>query len=779
MDLDSEEYWKKRLLRLFNDGIKLKSFNKESCENEEHIDVNENRGDIIIDEDFHLEWDDSSHLFWYEDFGDSDMSLLSLTVSDCKPQDTLVVQNGNATGECVGSRDGGVTETINEVETKQWIASNRYYANMENETAVRVTAELSPILTVPILDLRDLDRDPVEFEQVQLPLPKLKPCYSLCLSPSAFITAADPAKVTMMQCLQSEKVLRNNTGVSKCVPLPMVTSFMSATAMLGTGYCCAVLQSYQTSPTAVLLYEPEPLLLDLTAVVYFYTMDQFTSALKLLHGHGLKLVMYIVIANAFIILLYNEIGSTFTHRYLKLFVRLLALACLALLLMLYVANVMYGHTQFKVMVQLLVIAATANIFLLVYDKFRLTANYGYPKFYKGKMESATVTFIKEYFRVSFLNFSIRLLFMPDPVDCCFSNIFDIALVFTANSDHYEFTCANKYKSALGLDLGKTLVSFSAACKLPQFGLYKLAPLLTFYLECTAVSKLLELLRTLLLASYVIAMLSQVYEDLTLLLLITALYPALRANKVAHSEYYLLLHERDQVQQPPLLHVLQCGARVPYRLGCSVRPRQNLIMSAMDTDNYRSQMDVMMLLTLFHFGNLVVVPDLHMNAVLDLFIAYDFDYFVECSAAPKLSYVEMSPSLLYNLLMGQCCEANLDIPYHGSDLGTLGSLDQVDLPLLHHGYPAFVPLSNPLYFVDEVDLTQLHQGYPALMLLTNALYVADYSEISELAQLSSKLTSPPLLHGLDMDQGYEANLSTIDSQDHADVVLLSCLCYRGH
>ena len=167
MDLDSEEYWKKRLLRLFNDDIKLKSFNKESCENEEHIDVNENRGDIIIDEDFHLEWDDSSHLFWYEDFGDSDMSLLSLTVSDCKPQDTLVVQNGNATGECVGSRDGGVTETINEVETKQWIA------NMEKETAVRVTAELFPILTASILDLRDLDRDPVEFEQVQLPLPKL------------------------------------------------------------------------------------------------------------------------------------------------------------------------------------------------------------------------------------------------------------------------------------------------------------------------------------------------------------------------------------------------------------------------------------------------------------------------------------------------------------------------------------------------------------------------------------------------------------------------------
>ena len=110
---------------------------------------------------------------------------------------------------------------------------------------------------------------------------------------------------------------------------------------------------------------------------------------------------------------------------------------------------------------------------------------------------------------------------------------------------------------------------------------------------------------------------------------------------------------------------------------------------------------------------------------------------------------------------------------------------MDLPLLHHGYPAFVPLSNPLYFVDEVDLTQLHQGYPALMLLTNALYVADCSEIAELVQLSSKLTSPPLLYGLDMDQGYEceANLSTIGNQDHVDVTLLASLHsahhYRGH
>ena len=70
MDLDSEEFWKKRL---------LKSFNKESYETEERVDVNENRGEITMDEDFHLEWDNSSHLFWYEDApGDSDMSLLSL-----------------------------------------------------------------------------------------------------------------------------------------------------------------------------------------------------------------------------------------------------------------------------------------------------------------------------------------------------------------------------------------------------------------------------------------------------------------------------------------------------------------------------------------------------------------------------------------------------------------------------------------------------------------------------------------------------------------------------
>ena len=79
-----------------------------------------------------------------------------------------------------------------------------------------------------------------------------------------------------------------------------------------------------------------------------------------------------------------------------------------------------------------------------------------------------------------------------------------------------------------------------------------------------------------------------------------------------------------------------------------------------------------------------------------------------------------------------------------------------------GFLASVPLTNCLYSVDEVDPTQ-----------------ADYSEIFQLAQLSSKLTSPPLLHGLDMDQGCEANLSTIGNQDHVDVTLLASLRYRGH
>ena len=105
------------------------------------------------------------------------------------------------------------------------------------------------------------------------------------------------------------------------------------------------------------------------------------------------------------------------------------------------------------------------------------------------------------------------------------------------------------------------------------------------------------------------------------------------------------------------------------------------------------------------------------------------------------------------------------------------------------YGAFASMThtNALYFVNEIDLdlTQVHHGYPAFMLPTNALYVADCSEISELAQLSPKLTSPPLLHGLDMDQGCEANLGTVGNQNHVDVTPLaqaslhSAHHYRGH
>ena len=57
------------------------------------------------------------------------------------------------------------------------------------------------------------------------------------------------------------------------------------------------------------------------------------------------------------------------------------------------------------------------------------------------------------------------------------------------------------------------------------------------------------------------------------------------------------------------------------------------MSAMDTDNYRSPMGVMLLLTFqdsaqFHFGNLVF-------AMLDPFVECN----VECSAATKLSFLK--------------------------------------------------------------------------------------------------------------------------------------------
>ena len=190
----------------------------------------------------------------------------------------------------------------------------------------------------------------------------------------------------------------------------------------------------------------------------------------------------------------------------------------------------------------------------------------------------------------------------------------------------------------------------------------------------------------LLASYVNVTLSQLCEDLTLLLLITALYAALKHD--------LLLHERQFSQAS------------------------------------------------------------------GLFVAYFVERNLECSAALKLFFLKQ----LYSFM----------------------DLTQVDLMLLDPGYYALVPLTNPLYSVDEVDLTQvdlmlLDPVYYAFVLLSNALYVADCSEIAELVQLSSKLTSPPLLYGLDMDQGYEceANLSTIGNQDHVDVTLLASLRYRGH
>ena len=725
MNLDSKEYWKKRL---------LKSFNKESYETEEHVDVNENRGEITVDEEFHLEWDNSSHLFWYEDSpGDSDMSLLSLTVSaamdefldqypvsisapaapaispahsldrdsapcteisDCEQmsQRTLVVQKDGAMGECLGPYDGAT-------ETKQWIASTRYDANMENEIAAKVTTELSPILTVPFHDSlpHDMDGDHAEFEQVKVSLPKLKPCYSL-FSLSAFNTEADPAKVAMVQCLQTEKVLGNNTGVSmsKCVLLPMVTSFMSATAMLGTGYCCAVHQSYQTSSTAVLLYEPEPLWLDLTTPVY--TLDQVTAVLKLLYGHGLKLVMYSVMANTYIVLLYNEINSTYRYLKLQLYVMSLAFASLALLLMFYVANVMHGHTLLMsqhikllpiffvmasfmsaimsyaydlmsslfiilVTAQLLVTAATVNIFLLVYDKSRLTASYEYPKFHQGKM-----------------------------------------VELPSNAD--------------------TSPLFTAACKLLQFGLYELDIVLTrrtlayfCTTECTAASQLLQILLSdpcyfanrdqadlpllLLLASYL-------YVDFTRLLLSTALFIKNNADMTAtlahqaDSRLVLYCHTLEEMYK----NVAECDGCSPPSSD-TVSEAESLFVDLL-TSPY---MEVSLLLAFFH--NYAALAPFQMR--IDVFKA-SFIFGSHLAIIIKRDYTasyHFSSLLLFSLdpELNAYSKPDPDLPLHGyehdpgdqahdfpvavlhelrMDLGPLGN--QVDLTLLyHHEYEYLGPV----------------------------------------------------------------------------------------
>ena len=148
MDVDNYQYyWKKKLLRHFNDiGY------KDSFDEEEHVKVKENQNEYLMEDresfefDENLQWDDAGHMMWYDDLDE----LLS------QAQDSMV--KGEATYECLSlSSHDCVTETVIVTETK-------YDANTECElSTAEVTAEPDPVLTVPFRDslLDDVDRDNV------------------------------------------------------------------------------------------------------------------------------------------------------------------------------------------------------------------------------------------------------------------------------------------------------------------------------------------------------------------------------------------------------------------------------------------------------------------------------------------------------------------------------------------------------------------------------------------------------------------------------------------
>ena len=232
--------------------------------------MKENQNEYLMEDresfefDENLQWDDAGHMMWYDDLDE----LLS------QAQDSMV--KGEATYECLSlSSHDCVTETVIVTETK-------YDANTECElSTAEVTAEPDPVLTVPFRDslLDDVDRDNMELSQLkmQLPLPKLN--YNL---DPTHVTASDLVKVS----------------VSKCVSLPMVTSFVSATALMGT--------------------------------------EMFVSTFP-----------FVMAATVFIFLpVYDKINITTSYEYLELrfhkAVRLLASACFTLQMVLYMAIVVYA-----------------------------------------------------------------------------------------------------------------------------------------------------------------------------------------------------------------------------------------------------------------------------------------------------------------------------------------------------------------------------------------------------------------------------------------------------
>ena len=678
--MDPEDEQRKRLLIYFKDCVEykfLQSFFEDLNVDEDHenrakdeLDVekiqNEEEVNMFeFDQHQDYEWDDTGHLYWY--FLDDDNPC----VSDCElmSHHILEMQNNEATGECLGSHDGA-TETVNLTETKQ----SRYDANTESELS---TAEPDPVPTVPFRDsLRDnLDRDHMELSQLQMQLPLPKLYYNL-----------DPTHVT-------------------------ASDYVEASALLGTCYYAV----YQTSTTAVLLFEPDSLWLDLVALAY--TLDHCTAALKLLLD-GPKLVLSSIkvtdVAKAHLALLvvnnYNKIFSTYSYnRYHKFNVKSLVSASLAMLLMLYVANVMYGHTLFMsqhmLLTHLFAMAASVGVFLLVYNKLIFTTSGEYLKLLASacftlqmalymaimvssnvlllplfRLDTGTVLKVDRDYLLLHEKTAAKLHAFPSYKSCMFQNYYDLSIALMYATD----TIIATYH----VDWGAR----------------------NFYLENLVVLASLYLF-------------NEDYADVTVPLPLqdSCLLPSSDIVSEAKSPFVLVEVEPDSCQ---LLLGFHASA-----------PLTNCLY-------------------------FVDAPDPLQNYSQPVLYCH----------TPEEIYKKMVELLLVEL---QPDARQLRVMY-ALDLLTLACLAV---------YGAFASMThtNALYFVNEIDLdlTQVHHGYPAFMLPTNALYVADCSEISELAQLSSKLTPPPLLHGLDMDQGCEANLSTIGNQDHVDVTLLASLRYRGH
>ena len=293
--MDPEDEQRKRLLIYFKDldcvEYKfLQSFFEDINVDEDHEDRvkdvlnvekihNENGQEEVnvfeFDHDHHdYEWDDAGHLYWYstdnnqEEFEDifddpvpeseflddnpwSILSSLALSpvhsldndsVSDCElmSHHILEMQNNEATGECLGSHDGA-TETVNGnvTETKQWITFTSYDTNKESKhDAAEMTKEPDPVLTVPFHNLSQNDEDGDNMELMQLLLTKLELRHGLAFLYSVTASAKYKSKV------------------SKCVPMSMVTPFVSVTALLGTYH--AVYQSHQNYTSGCCTRSPSP-----------------------------------------------------------------------------------------------------------------------------------------------------------------------------------------------------------------------------------------------------------------------------------------------------------------------------------------------------------------------------------------------------------------------------------------------------------------------------------------------------------------------------------------